>query len=214
MRVSILIVFLALFGCGRYTLIMPPEALSPKAVSELTATADANGVLISWSSPESDLRGQPLKYIDSYKIYRKILSSPKPDGVSQKSDTGLSPGSASDPIERTVDRFGFELVSTIEDHHLIDLARRRAEAKAQGRISRRVKPEPSSTKFSFLDKLVSPGVTYVYRVVPINQGDLEGRVAHVVRVKFEQTNSTIALVDSSKYNANLEGDDEEFSSDL
>ncbi|MBX7136754.1 MAG: hypothetical protein K1X83_02135 [Oligoflexia bacterium] len=187
LRIAIpLLLALALSSCGKYGPPVPPEALSPAAVHELRAEGAAEGVKLSWRSPEADLRGQDLKSLDGYRIYRKLSF-----GIEDVA-TGTRPegGQESD----------YELLATIPDSHVADLKKLKDEALAAGKPARRLKAPDSAKEFSFTDPKVAAGKTYLYRVVPFNQGDTEGRVTKLLKVTFngEQTASSLVAVSEAE----------------
>ena len=164
-----------LSGCGRYASPKPPEFFSPRSVKELKAEASLDGVLLTWKAPDNDLRGEPLKSMDGYWIKRRVITSP------------------SDILDDDVED---ELLETIEDNHIKILKELRDKAMEEGRISRKVTVDEELKKFSYLDTTVKAGVTYIYRVVPFNQGDVEGLVPQLVKVIYLGDNSFVSIIET------------------
>lgn len=175
-------------GCGRYGPPVAPEALAPQAVPDLQVQGTTDGVTFSWRSSETDQRGKELLSLDGYRIYR----AQKPQSIDKKS------------AEEKAEEPEFTLVGTLEDTHLSALQKARAEARAAGKPSRRIRPDENLMKFSFVDTEVSPGVTYLYKVVPVNQGDVESDAYQLVQVLWKGESSQIALVDRSTIDVGTE----------
>ena len=104
--ITAILIVIPITGCGKFGDPVPPEAVSPRAVSELAVSADPSAVTLKWESPESDLQGKELKFIDGYKVYRKEMDDPD-----QLLDEDLE----------------FEVVATLEDKHLIELDKMRED---------------------------------------------------------------------------------------
>lgn len=163
----------SLAGCGKYAPPRPPEDFSPGQVESLQVTAQMQGVQFKWSSPDKDLRGRTLKTIEGYRIYRKELVHPH------------------NVLDESVDE---ELIETIPDTHLAELEGLRRQAEEQGQLTRRVKVDLEKMKFEFTDINVRAGQTYVYRIVPFNQGGVEGAANQLVKVLFRGESSEVALI--------------------
>ena len=158
---------LALVGCGKYGPPIPPEALSPAAVSELKASAAADSITLVWEAPERDRRKKELRSIEGYRVVRTVVSA---DGTGKP------------PVE----------VAFVEDTHIRVRDDLRARAEAEGRSARRVKADSTLSNFSVVDSAVESGTAYIYRVVPVNQGGVEGDVRHQIRVAFNGVDSRIS----------------------
>ena len=166
--------FIMLAGCGKYGAPFAPESLSPRAVELLQVTPLIDGVKFSWKSPGADQRGKDLRSIGGYKLYRSEGTGP--DGF------GVPPNS------------GYTLLSEIEDRHIAELQRRKAEALAKNEPSSKVKEDPALSQFEFTDKTPVAGGKYFYRIVPFNQGDVEGQVRQIVRVAFKGEASEVVFI--------------------
>lgn len=173
---ALAVVLFATSGCGRYGPPVPPEAVAPAQVETLKVSAVAEGVRFSWNSPQSDRRGESLKSLDGYRVYRKSIEKP------------------SDVTDSNIE---FTLLGTLEDTHLEALEQARAEARAAGRPAHRARVDAKLTTFEFLDKEVAPGSTYIYKVVPFNQGDVESEAFRLVRVLWRGDSSEISSVDGT-----------------
>ena len=160
-------------GCGKYGPPLPPEKLAPKAVAQLHVAGSLQGVSFSWSAPERDQRGKPLKEIEGYRVYRKLIER----------DSDIE-----DP------RIEFEQVAMIDDVHLQKLDELRKAARAEGRIGRRVQIDAAEKAFQFTDIAVQPGRTYLYQIVPVNQGGVEGEADQWIKVVFRGSTSDIAFI--------------------
>ena len=160
-------------GCGRYKPPLPPEMFAPKAVDALTVTAAEGGVFFAWTAPDEDRRGKELKSIDGYAIQRKVIA--------QKGD-------------ETNPRVRFETIGFVRDQHVLVRENLRKEARAQGKIGRAIESPEEHTKFTFVDTTAQPSTTYMYQVVPRNEGGTDGAVRQVARVTFKGSASDIAMV--------------------
>lgn len=170
-------------GCGRYKAPLPPEVLAPRGVNAFAVTGQANGVLLSWKAPEVDRRGKELKSIEGYLIQRKAI---------------VNRG------DETSDSAVFEDLGFLKDKHIEVREKLRAEARAQGKIGRTVQAPEEMTVFSYLDKTAAPGATYLYQIVPQNQGRTEGLVTEVARVVFRGAQSEAYVVDADLANEDSE----------
>ena len=164
-------------GCGRYKVPLPPEMFAPKAVDALTVTASENGVFFAWTAPDEDRRGKELKTMDGYAIQRKVIA--------QKGD-------------ETNPRVRFETIGFLRDQHVIVRENLRKEARAEGKIGRTIESPEEYTKFTFVDTTAKPSTTYIYQVVPRNQGGTDGSVTQVARVTFKGSASDVAMVSASE----------------
>lgn len=173
-RGAVLFLAAAVCACGRMGMPLPPEDLSPQAVQDLTVVPGLEGVEFQWRAPQRDQRGRPLTEIDGYQIYRKSIAR------------------RSDILDPAVE---FALVASIPDTHLEVLDELREQAKREGRISRKESVPEEITRFRFTDRALKPGQSYVYKIVPINQGGAEGEVLSLIKVDFRGETSEISLLE-------------------
>lgn len=166
------LVFGTLTGCGRFAPPFPPEKVAPQAVNELTAVGTEKGILFKWTTPESDRRDKPLRFIDGFSVHRKDILTNK---------------------DVTNDDIPFTLLAEIPDKAIEDRERRKEEAKNIGAISRRVKLDPLLSAHEYEDVTVETGKSYIYKIVPTNQGGVEGEVRQFVSVTFRGLTSDIAF---------------------
>jgi hypothetical protein len=146
---------------------------APKPVDALKVTASESGVFFAWTAPDEDRRGKELKSMDGYAIQRKLIA--------QKGDE-------TDP------RVQFETIGFVKDQHVIEREKLRQEARAEGKIGRTIESPQEFTKFTFVDTSAKPSTTYMYQIVPRNQGWADGAVKEVARVTFKGNASDIAMV--------------------
>ena len=170
-------------GCGRYKAPLPPEVLAPRGVNAFAVTGQPSGVLLSWKAPEVDRRGKELKSIEGYLIQRKQI---------------VNRG------DETSDDAVFNDLGFIKDKHIEVREKLREQARAQGKIGRSIQAPEELISFSYIDKTAVQGATYLYQVVPQNQGRTEGLVTEVARVVFRGAQSEAAVID-----ADLAGEDSE-----
>jgi hypothetical protein len=60
----------ALAGCGRKTLVVPPQSVVPVAVDDLRFSLTEKGVMLNWSFPQQTVHGESLSRIDSFELLR------------------------------------------------------------------------------------------------------------------------------------------------
>jgi hypothetical protein len=169
------IIFCCITGCGRYQAPEPPEYFAPRGVQDFAVKTSVEGVTISWQSPHEDQRGRELTSLDGYRLLRKNIARP------------------ADIFDASIE---YEELAFLEDLSVFERERLRDQAKADGRISRRIQAPLEKEKFHYLDSTVLPGNSYVYKLIPINQGRTEGRAAPLVRVAFRGEQSQVRMVTS------------------
>ena len=57
-------------GCGRKTVLIPPQKLVPVAISDLHYFLDESGVSLEWTYPEKMENGDELQAVESFEILR------------------------------------------------------------------------------------------------------------------------------------------------
>jgi hypothetical protein len=169
---------LALTGCGRMTAPVAPERLSPSAVQSLAAAVDSSAVVLQWSAPDSDQRGEPLRSIDAYEVLRKELE----------------PGA----LLVDVSDDDFAPVGTVPDRYLAALRAEELRLKGEGIPTRRARVSPDLRAYTFRDTSVEPGKDYVYRIVATNQGGERGAFNQQVRVVFRGEGSDLRIAAPGK----------------
>lgn len=175
--VTFIVGAVVLSACGRYMPPVSPEMRAPKAVENLVVIPSESGVAFSWTSPEQDRRGKELNNIEGYSIERKEIAQR---------------GDETNPSVR-FDDFGF-----VSDTHIVKREELRKEAREAGKIGRNIKAPSELTKFSFTDRTPKVGVTYIYQIVPKNNGGVEGQVGQVVKIAFQGTQSAVLLSTSKE----------------
>lgn len=172
-RHFVLIICLScIVSCGRFAPPHPPEDLAPKAVSEFSVIPVTDKITLTWRSPDKDIRNKELKDLEGYRVMR----------VNEKEVNETKP----------LDDFLVEL-AFIEDHNLVELDKMRKEAREKGEIARRVKIAPEKKVFSYEDKELVNGETYIYRIIPINQGGEKGKASSIAKVLFKGEQSDVFI---------------------
>jgi hypothetical protein len=69
----LLIFFLAISGCGRKTLPIPPNAVIPAPINDLNFIQDEGKVVLSWTYPETTTIHSELGTIESFQIFRAVV---------------------------------------------------------------------------------------------------------------------------------------------
>lgn len=159
-------------GCGKYIPPVPPEALAPLAVDDLDAIAYPDRVAFTWKAPDKDRRGKELQSIDGYAVQRKDI---------------LKRGDETNP------EIEFDDVGFVKDTHVEVREKLRKEAREQGKIGRTIKAPEELTEFAFSDTKVANGKTYLYQIMPQNQGGVDGVVKQVVKVQFKGAESEVVI---------------------
>ena len=162
-------------GCGKYGPPFPPEALAPSAVGDLMVSGSPAGVTLAWSAPEQNQRKRELQSIDGYTIMRR-------DAATDRANDGAFNVPA------------YSEIGTILDTHLAVQDELREKARAEGKPASRIKVDPALKRFSFVDPTPVQGTTYMYKVVPFNQGGVAGGVRDEYRVVFNGANSVVTRI--------------------
>jgi hypothetical protein len=173
--VALLVLAVSLLACGRYIAPIAPELMAPRAVDKLVITPSQQGVAFSWVAPEEDRRGKELTSFSGYRIRRKELN--------ERGD-------------ETDESIPFVVVGFVPDTHVEVREKLRAEARSQGKIGRRIQAPAELTEFTFFDKTAAAGKTYLYKIVPENQGVVEGVVDELIKVTFKGNQSDVSVITS------------------
>src|SRR5689334_16806638 len=70
---------LALAGCGRKGLLVPPEALVPGPVSDLRTAQKGERFQVAWSSPSHEEGGRALKDLAGFRLFKREVLPPDED---------------------------------------------------------------------------------------------------------------------------------------
>jgi len=177
-RVGIVLVLcVSIASCGRYGPPRPPEAFAPKAVNELLVTPTSDKLTFQWKSPDKDLRDKELKSLDGYYVMKANEKDVK----------------ESFELDKSLVKIG-----EIEDRNIEERDKLRKEAREKGEISRRVNIASEKKIFTFDDKDLSAGQTYLYRIIPFNQGDEKGKPSSIVKVLFKGEQSDIMMLEDEQ----------------
>lgn len=172
-RIRLMALMAALGGCGRYTVPLPPEHLSPAAVEFQEITAAEAGITLNWLAPTKDNRGKRLDELNGYVVYRKELNNA---------------ASAVDPA------VPFSEVQRVDDSSIARLEKKKEEAVRAGTPVRRVSLSGDERRVSVTDVSVTPGHTYLYKVVPFSFDGVDGGYDRLIRVVFTGSGSSIAVM--------------------
>ncbi len=175
--VLILLIALTAVGCGRYRPPLPPELLAPNGVTDLVVQPTDKAVAFSWTAADVDRRGKELKSAEGFLIERKEL---------------VARGDETDPA------VPFEKIGFLPDKHVEVREKLRKEARAAGKIGRTVKSPSEYASFAFTDSTPVHGKTYLYQIVPVNQGRTRGKIDQLAKVVFQGSQSTVVMVPSKE----------------
>jgi predicted small lipoprotein YifL len=60
----------AIAGCGVKGSPLPPEAVRPERITDLSATADKDGIRLSWGRPERSVSGRTIRDLTGFMVMR------------------------------------------------------------------------------------------------------------------------------------------------
>lgn len=186
LRAVTLVAALAAVGCGKYRPPIPPEMAAPKQVESLEVFTTPGQVALKWQAPNEDRRSKELEAIDGYTVQRKEIAARG---------------------DETAPNIEFVDIGFVRDTHIQVRDQLRKEARKQGKIGRSVKEADELTHFSFIDSKAQNGKTYLYQVVPQNQGGVDGVVKQVVKVVFKGEASNVVVLAAKDVEASLEPED-------
>lgn len=168
---------LFLSSCGRYTVPLPPERLSPTAVEFQEITASPSGVTFNWLAPTKDNRGKRLDVLQGYVVYRKDLEK------------------AADAVDPEVP---FLEIQRVDDSSLARLEKKKEEAVRAGTPVRRVSLSGDERRVTVTDASVTPGRTYLYKIVPFSFDGVDGGYDQFVRVVFTGVGSSVTVLPAAE----------------
>ncbi len=175
MKRSIIALAVVVAGCGRFKVPLPPEMFAPKAVETLVVTPSSQGVGFTWIASDEDMQGKELKY---------------PGGFSIQRTTIVERGDETNPDVL------FEKIGYVEDKHVKVREDLRKAARAEGKIGRTIEAPSELVEFAFVDKSATQGSTYIYQIVPVIKGNVEGGIGEVIRVVFKGAQSDVVRLSS------------------
>lgn len=171
------LVVLGVAACGRYRAPLPPELLAPNGIADFVVQPTEKAIAFAWTAADIDRRGKELKSAEGFLVERKEL---------------VARGDETDPSVL------FEKIGFLPDKHVQVREKLREEARAAGKIGRTVKSPDEYTKFTFTDSTPVQGKTYLYQIVPVNQGGTRGKVTQLAKVVFQGTQSAVVMVPSKE----------------
>jgi hypothetical protein len=68
--VSLFVVFLG--GCGRKTIVRPPELVAPQPVNDLTLEVKEKGVTLRWGRAQKTVGGEDLEDLGGFVVLRAV----------------------------------------------------------------------------------------------------------------------------------------------
>ena len=174
-RRALLLSVILITACGKYLPPIEPEETAPAPLTFATQRLENGTLYLTWNAPTKQLRGKELKLLDGYLVYRKeILNDPR----------------------LPYDDIAYELLATIPDSSIAAREEARKAAREEGKIGRRIMVPDDKKTVQYSDNSIVDGKTYLYKVVPYNQGDVEGDADQLVRLRYFGDKSEIALIDN------------------
>lgn len=192
-----------LAACGRYAPPVSPELTSPQSVevvevAKVTGAANS-GLAIKWLAPERDVRGEPLKELWGYQVYRLVGELRSGENVGIRLGADGASRSASDisgmsntvpakagPANSGPSKAGsvmFEKIGEVNDSTVAKLRELQQKAREQGQVERKVKLAREDRLVSFVDRSFKAGVSQSYKIVPINSSFVMPEVDKILQVK-------------------------------
>ena len=120
-------------GCGRKTMVVPPQSVVPAPVEDLSFSLTEKGVILNWSFPQQTVHGETLSGIDSFELLRAEIpvedycgGCPQPFGLPITIQGGTLPNDGSGRQAR------FEDTSLRPGHHYVYKIRSRAVWRGGG----------------------------------------------------------------------------------
>jgi hypothetical protein len=66
----LLVLLFGVFGCGKKTMVVPPQSVVPKPVDDLRFSLTETGVILNWSFPQKTVQGKILSRIEGFELLR------------------------------------------------------------------------------------------------------------------------------------------------
>jgi hypothetical protein len=114
-------------GCGRKTMVVPPQSVVPAPVNDLSFSLTEKGVILNWFFPQQTVHGETLSRINSFELLRAEVpvedycgGCPQPFGPSITLQGGTLPNDGTGRQARFVD------TSLRPGHHYVYKVRSRA----------------------------------------------------------------------------------------
>ncbi len=158
------------FGCGKYAPPIIPELAAPSAVENLQVVAGEDSISLTWTVSDQDMRGKELGQSDKVLVERRTVGE-------------------EEVLEDVQEEF--VVLAELDDTHVVVRDQLRREARAQGRIGRRIEAPSALSTFSLEDSDLKKDVMYLYQIVPTNQGGVRGGIREQVQVLFKGVDSII-----------------------
>ncbi len=152
----ILALSLGLTACGKKNNPKPPEDIAPNVVQVYTAIPQADGIILTWQSPDTDVQGAELRDLASFTVSKNVYSR---DAIPDFEEI------AEIPVE-------------------IERSQLPAGEAAVGAFSNALPGGFLKRSYAYKDKAVQPGKKYEYTVTPVNQDGVKGVRSNILRVTF------------------------------
>ena len=125
--IFLFVLLLVVGGCGRKTMVVPPQSVVPKSVDDLSFSLTEKGIMLNWSFPQQTVHGETLSSIDNFELLRAEVpvedycgGCPQPFGPSITIQGGTLPD------DGTGRQVRFDDTSLRPGHHYVYKVRSRA----------------------------------------------------------------------------------------
>lgn len=191
-------------ACGRYAPPISPELISPQSVevvevAEVSAGSNSagsssagsnRGLAIKWLAPDRDVRGEPLKELWVYQVYRLSGSLGSEGGIGVgylegvgANGSGPTSGSPLKASASKAQQVKFEKIGEVKDVTISKLKELRSKAREEGQVERKVKLSREDRLVTFVDRGFKGGTTQSYKIVPLNSSYVMPEVDKIIQVK-------------------------------
>jgi hypothetical protein len=174
-----LILSTSVLGCGKYSPVVPPERLAPKAVIISKTNPTERGITLEWQSPEEQVRNKELKELDGYYVYRKELPRFRSKNFAEE-------GEASE--------IQYEQIAFVKDDSLKLIENRRTELRGKSLPGRQASLSDAEKSVIFTDEPLIKGKLYLYKVEPYSWGGRLGPVKQYVQILFDGLASKVDIL--------------------
>ena len=184
----VVVAVLSSIGCGRYLPPIAPERMAAKEIRALEVKADEEGLHFTWKVPLTDRRGEELKYLSGFQIFK----------IPEEDMTWFLVGEDAEATDLTDEKYE---IAFVKDTHLELLKERREQARKEGKLVRRVALTEEEMTLTWSDTELEEGKRFLYQIVPENSDSVRGNSSQLVRVTYKKADSQIQMLKQGSENA-------------